>query len=147
MSEEPGDDVVHLMTEAGCKISINGQGHLPCSAHPYARCTEEDCGLEFVNREAMSAHLKETVAPTTTSKVFTTGLLARGHRATVVNPTPEEQQASRVRSAIDSALDDLYSELDRELDRGRFTQEEVREGLRWFDLSDGWDSYIEEGGG
>lgn len=26
-------DVVHLMTKDGCKISVNGQGHLPCKEH------------------------------------------------------------------------------------------------------------------
>lgn len=29
-------DVVHIMTENGCVISLNGQGHLPCSEHTLA---------------------------------------------------------------------------------------------------------------
>lgn len=133
MSDDLPDDVVAEM-QAGPELA----------PQPYARCTEDGCGLEFVDREAMSAHLKETLQPTEKSQVFSTGLVARGHRAQVVNPTPEERQSSRVRAAIGSALDSLYEELDDDVRRGRFTEEEVASEMRWFDLGDGWDDYISE---
>lgn len=34
MSDEmDGIDVVHIFTRSGCKVSLNGQGHLPCLEH------------------------------------------------------------------------------------------------------------------
>lgn len=116
-------------------------------AQPYALCMEDGCGAEFVDREAMSAHLKETMQPTERSQVFSIGLVARGHRAQVVNLTPEERQAFRVRLAISTLVDELYDDLDRQVRFGDFTEEEVAEGLKWFDLRDGWTDYIEEGDG
>lgn len=31
--EEEGIDVQHIMTERGCVVSLNGQGHFPCAIH------------------------------------------------------------------------------------------------------------------
>lgn len=31
--EEEGIEVLHIMTETGCVVSMNGQGHFPCSFH------------------------------------------------------------------------------------------------------------------
>lgn len=42
MSSEDDDlDIVHLVTRSGCKISVNGQGHFPCTDHPGD--VEADC--------------------------------------------------------------------------------------------------------
>lgn len=112
------------------------------SNQPYAICKAENCGLEFANKEAASAHSRATMAPT--SRV---GLVASGHPYVVVNPTPEEVQERRVRSAIESALEDLYSEIDDQVRRGDFTEAEVTEQMRWFDLGDGWDDYTTGGEG
>ena len=39
-------DVVHVMTPDGCRISMNGQGHFPCSAHPVtAPLVDPRCAL------------------------------------------------------------------------------------------------------
>lgn len=100
----------------------------------YAKC--QDCGVDLADRDALNAHTKATMAPTGEA-----GITARSHRVQVINPTEDEMRASRVRSAIDRALDDLYTELDERVRRGDFSEEQVTEQIRWFDLTDGWDEY------
>lgn len=51
----------------------------------------------------------------------------------------------RVRSVIERGLDRLYEGLDLGVSSGDFTDEEVREQMVFYDLSDGWDDYVAEG--
>lgn len=104
-------------------------------AQPYAKC--KDCDLDFVDRDAMSAHLSETVAPTGEA-----GIVARGHRAVVVNPTEEERRASRVRMAISDALDKACEELWDDVERGYFTAAEVTAEMWAYDLDTAWEEYV-----
>jgi len=113
----------------------------------YAICL--DCGVEHEDREAMLVHGKETSAPVDPPEH---GVVARGHRSRVVNPTPEEVQASHVRytvgRAIQDAVEEAYEDLDREIRRGGITKEEVDKELRGYpDFSDGWDEWWDEGKG
>lgn len=103
----------------------------------YAKC--KDCDAEFPDRDTMSSHLHDTIAPTGEP-----GLIARGHQARVINPTEAEQRESRATWAISSALDTLYEELYEEVERGRCTAEEITKVMWKFDLRDGWDEYVAE---
>lgn len=103
----------------------------------YAKCV--DCGIDLVDRAAVTAHGSETMAPT-----GEVGVIARGHRVSIVNPTDEERRASRVRSEVGYALDRLYEELDECVQRADVTAADVRDNLWMFDLRDGWDEYVAE---
>lgn len=104
---------------------------------PYAKCV--DCDLDLADRDAMNAHLHDTVAPTGEA-----GVTARGHSARVVNPTEAEQRASQVQMRVQDALEAAYEDLHERVDLGEFTAAEVAENLWMFDLRDGWDSYTAE---
>lgn len=108
----------------------------------YAKCQE--CGVDLADRDAVSAHGKETMAPTPTSEVFSTGVVARGHRVSIINPTETEKRASRVRRAVSDALETAYEEIFEGVERQEFTAAEVTANLWMFDLHDGWANYVGE---
>lgn len=104
---------------------------------PYATC--QDCGVDLADRDAVTAHGRDTMAPTGEP-----GIVARGHRVSIVNPTEAEQRASRVRMSVTDALDSAYEDIYDRVERGEFTAAEVTENLWMFDLRDGWDDYVAE---
>lgn len=106
-------------------------------AQPYATC--QDCGVDLADRDAVTAHGRETMAPT-----GEVGVIARGHRVSIVNPTEAERRASRVRSEVGYLLDNLYDDLYERVERGDFTASDVTDNLWPFDLRDGWDEYVSE---
>jgi hypothetical protein len=103
----------------------------------YAKCV--DCGVDLADRDALTAHGSETMAPT-----GEVGVVARGHRIRIVNPTEAEQRESRLRMHIGDALDDLYEALYERVEREEFTAEEFSKAMWVFDLRDGWDDYVSE---
>lgn len=110
---------------------------MPETTEAYAKCV--DCGIELADRDAITAHGRETMAPT-----GETGIVARGHRVSIVNPTEAERRESRLRMHIADALDDLYDALYERVDRDEFTAEEISKAMWVFDLRDGWDDYASE---
>lgn len=108
------------------------------SDKPYAKCQE--CSAEFADRDAVSAHGRDTMTPTGEA-----GIVARGHRVSIVNPTEAEQRASRVRMRIEDALQSAYEDLYELVEKGDFTAAEVAAEMWVFDLRDGWDDYVAEG--
>lgn len=104
----------------------------------YAKC--EDCGLDLADRDAVTAHGRDTMTPTGA----TSGITASGHRVSIVNPTESEIQASRVRMKIQDALDSAYEDLYDSIERGEFTAEQVKAEMWVFDVADGWDDYVAE---
>jgi hypothetical protein len=104
----------------------------------YATC--QDCGVDLADRDAMTAHFRDTSAPTGEP-----GVTARSHRVRVVNPTEAEQQARQVRLRVQDALDEAFDALYEWVQRGDFTAAEVTKELSYFDLPDGWDEYVAEG--
>lgn len=104
---------------------------------PYAKCQE--CDAEFADRAAVTAHGQETMTPTGEQ-----GIVARGHRVSIVNPTEAERRQSRLRLYISDALDDLYETLYERVERQGFTAEEFSEAMWVFDLRNGWDDYVAE---
>lgn len=100
----------------------------------YAKC--QDCGADLADRETVTAHGRDTLAPTGEP-----GLVARGHRVSIVNPTEAEVRVRRLRLRISDALDSAYEDLYDCVERGEFTAAEVRQSLWMFDLADGWDEY------
>lgn len=107
----------------------------PAIEKPYATC--QDCGIDLVDRDAVTAHCRDTMAATGEP-----GIIKRGHRVRIVNPTEAEQRASRVRLAVSDALDSAYEDIYDRVERGEFTAAEVTENLWQFDLRDGWDEYV-----
>lgn len=103
----------------------------------YAKCV--DCGVDLADRAAVTAHGSETMAPTGEQ-----GVVARGHRVSIVNPTEDERRESRLRMHIGDALNDLYDDLYERVERGEFTAEEFGKAMWPFDLRDGWDEYVAE---
>lgn len=106
----------------------------PTTEKPYGKC--QDCGVDLADRDAVSAHGRETMAPTGEP-----GIVARGHRVSIVNPTDAERRAGRVRACIADALEDAYEDLYRYVERGEFTAADVTAEMWVFDLRDGWDDY------
>lgn len=104
---------------------------------PYATCN--DCGVDLADRDGVSAHGRDTMTPTGES-----GIVARGHRITIVSPTEAEQRASRARMVISDALDEAYEYMSDRIDRDEVTLTEIAENLWVFDLADGWADYMEE---
>lgn len=109
----------------------------PSTLTPYAEC--QDCDAKFADRDAVTAHQRDTMTPTGEE-----GITARSHRAMVVNPTDAERRESRLRWRISDGLDALYNSLYEEVERGTHTVEEIREAMWPFDLLDGWDQYAED---
>lgn len=103
----------------------------------YAKCA--DCDVDLADRDAVSAHGRKTMAPTGEQ-----GVVARGHRVNIVNPTDEERRAGRVRWAIGDALERLYERLHEAVERNEFTAADVKAEMWAFDLADGWDDYAAE---
>ena len=111
---------------------------------PHSICN--DCGEEFASRAEAQSHGEATMTPTGA----TTGITARGHTVRTVNPTPEEQAESRLRSivgsAVSDALDRAFDRLDTAIRRGEATEEDVtRELQNYPDFADGWDEWREAG--
>lgn len=109
----------------------------------YAECT--NCDETFADREAARAHASATLAATGVP-----GIAARGHAYRVVNPTPEEQAASRARYTVDRAIEDAqqsaFEDLDRAIRRGNVTEESITDALRWYsDFADAWDEWRKDG--
>lgn len=104
---------------------------------PYAKC--QDCGIVLADRDAVRAHGRDTMAPTGKA-----GIVARGHRVSIENPTESERQASRVRMRIGDALSEAVEELYEGVERGDFTAAEVSAEMWAFDLRDSWDEYVAE---
>lgn len=105
----------------------------------YAICL--DCDAEHADRAAMNQHGHDTLAPTGEQ-----GVVARGHRSRVVNPTPEEQAQRRIRSvvssAVESGMNETFEDLDRAIRRGHVTEDAVTKELRSYpDFTDGWDEW------
>ena len=105
------------------------------AAQPYAKC--QDCGIDLADRDAVTAHGRDTMAPTNEL-----GVVARGHRVSIVNPTDEERRVSRVRVALGDALDRACEELWDDVERGYFTADEVKAEIWAFDLDIAWDEYV-----
>jgi hypothetical protein len=110
---------------------------MPVEDRPYGKC--QDCDIDLADRDAVTAHGRETMAPTNES-----GIIARGHRVRIINPTEAEQRASTVRMRLGDALDDACESLYERVERGEFTAAEVSEHLWMFDLRDQWDDYVAE---
>ena len=103
----------------------------------YAEC--RDCDAILADKDAVSAHAKETMTPTGQP-----GVTARSHGWRVVTPTPEEVTQRRISNLVGNAIEDAMIEaiddLRRSVDRGDITEDEVREGLRHYpDFRDAWD--------
>lgn len=108
-------------------------------ADQYAICL--DCGVEHADREAMFWHGHDTLAPAGEQ-----GVVARGHRSRVVNPTPEEQEQKHVRAvvirAVEAGMNETFEDLDRAIRRGYVTEDAVTKELRSYpDFADGWDDW------
>jgi hypothetical protein len=104
---------------------------------PYGKC--QDCGIDLADRDAVSAHGRETMAPTGEP-----GIVARGHRVSIVNPTEGEMRASRVRIRVADALSEAVESIYESVERGEFTADEVSAELWAFPLEDAWDDYVAE---
>lgn len=87
---------------------------------PFAVCI--DCGVEFVDRPAMSAHLNDT---------FTAG---ESHKAQIKNLTRPERIQRKIRSIADDALFELVDELLDLSDGNDVTEDEISEAIRFIDL-------------
>jgi hypothetical protein len=105
---------------------------------PHSRCL--DCPEEFDTHEAAREHRAATSKTRDTEHGPKTG----SHRTQVVNPTDAEKRKSRVQGAIESAIDSALSDLDDRVYREEFTEDEIAEALRHWDLSDAWREYTEE---
>lgn len=110
---------------------------------PYARCNT--CGVDLPTKDAQRAHMDATMAEARQANPNTKSLSS--HSTRVINPTPEEVEANRVRrlveSAVERATEDCCQELDDEVSRGRLTNEQVKEELRHYsDFADAWDEWV-----
>jgi hypothetical protein len=104
---------------------------------PYASC--QDCGIALADRDAVTAHGSATMAPTGEP-----GIVARGHRVSILNPTEPERRASRARMHIGDALLAAYEHLYDRAERHEITVDEIKAELWAFDFGDGWDEFLEE---
>jgi len=103
----------------------------------YAICLDGDA--EHADRDAMYAHHEETLR---------SGGTGSSHRGRVVNPTPEEVEARRIRhivnSAIEDAMHDAFEDLDRQIRRGTVTEQAITDELSRTDFADAWDEWRAE---
>lgn len=107
----------------------------------YAKCTT--CGIDLATPADAEQHRHETFEAARN----TPGAETRGHATRVVNPTPEEVAAGRVRQVVEDALHEAMGRLDDLVDSGIVTTAQVTEELRWFsDFSDEWDEWLQENG-
>ena len=104
---------------------------------PYGNC--QDCGIDLADRNAVTAHIHATMAPTNEL-----GVIACGHRVSIVNPTDIEVRASRARLAIQDALSSTIEDLYDDVLRGDLTVAEVSAEMWAFDLRNEWDDYVAE---
>lgn len=107
------------------------------SAKPYAQCN--DCAEAFNDRAAIDAHMSAT---------FEAGK-GRSHSIRVVNPTPEELEARRLRrlvaDEVDNAIDSAMNRLDDIIAGGEITEKQVaRELASWPDFADAWEEYNDD---
>ena len=103
----------------------------------YGKC--QDCNVDLADRDAVTTHTRDTVAPTGEQDV-----VARGHRVLIVNPTEEERRASQARMHLRDAIDSAYEDLSECVERGDLTAAEIAAEMWAFDLEDGWDAYMAE---
>lgn len=108
----------------------------------YAVCTREGCRIALPTPEDARKHGNDTMEPTGA----TTGVTARGHGYSVLNPTRDEQVTRMVGFEIDQATTRAFEALDSMVDEGRLTREEITKALRWYpDFSDGWSEWNQDG--
>jgi len=110
---------------------------------PYAVCNT--CGTDLQTPAEQREHMDATMKAT-----GELGITARSHSTTVVNPTPEEVEARRLRGVVESAteraLNELCERLDDDVRRGRITEQQVTEQLRGYpDFSDAWADWLANG--
>jgi len=111
------------------------------STTSYAICL--DCPEEFANNAEMSSHFESTLKSSRGSGG------GSSHSCRVVNPTPEEAVARRVRSdvmySISSAMDEAFNSLFGQVERGELTTGQVSSVLADYpDFGDGWLEYVAE---
>lgn len=112
------------------------------SAGPYARCNT--CGLDLPTKDEQRSHMDETFKAAEAADPNA----ARSHSTSVVNPTPEEVEASRLRRIvereIERAVEDCCERLEDEVRRGRITEEQVTKELRsYYDFADAWADWLQ----
>lgn len=104
-----------------------------------------DCNVGLPTARDAADHRRETLDAV--KPPFTEG--GRSHSTRVVNPTPEEQKANRIRAVVSSEVEDAVGsaceQLELAIDRGRVTRDEVTTALQSYpDFADAWTDWCEE---